>query len=194
MKPSHQLLKHLLMEESQRELALSRKAALLSEVLERLRALQAQECSAAQREGGNVSELKSSLRLLIDCELPDVNGEVLASCREVSAAVREGRDFYLAIEKFARNAARQLRMHHEIGGELLRLVEVFSEREKQLRLQLREILSGWVREDLEDKAFEEQLRKAKSDELIDDYYDIENLVPQEAALWGGGPLAEYLRR
>jgi hypothetical protein len=33
MKPSHQLLKHLLMEESQRELTLSKKGAILSEIL-----------------------------------------------------------------------------------------------------------------------------------------------------------------
>lgn len=50
MKPSHQLLKHLLMEESQRELSLSKKGAVLSEILERLKQLKAEECS--QRSEG----------------------------------------------------------------------------------------------------------------------------------------------
>lgn len=63
-------------------------------------------------------------------------------------------------------------MHHEIGNELLHLVDVFSKREKELRVQLRSILASWVKEDLEDKIFEEQLNKNKSDELIDDFYDI----------------------
>jgi hypothetical protein len=85
-------------------------------------------------------------------------------------------------------------MHHEIGSELLRLVEVFSKREKELRVQLREMLSRWVREDFEDKIFLEQLHKNKTDELIDDYYDIENIVPEHSALWNGGPLAHYLRK
>jgi hypothetical protein len=34
-----------------------------------------------------------------------------------------------------------------------------------------------VKEDLEDKIFVEQLHKNKTDELIDDYYDIENIIP-----------------
>jgi len=42
MKPSHQLLKHLLMEESQRELALSKKGTILTEILERLKQLKAE--------------------------------------------------------------------------------------------------------------------------------------------------------
>lgn len=89
---------------------------------------------------------------------------------------------------------KQLKMHHEIGKELLHLVEVFSKREKELRVQLRDILSRWVREDLQDKIFEEQLHKNKTDELIDDYYDIENIAPEHSALWGGASLADYLRK
>lgn len=85
MKPSHQLLKHLLMEESQRELSLSKKGAVLSEILERLKQLKAEECSqgseGAEREGGTVSELKSSIRFLIDCELPDLIMEVISLCK-----------------------------------------------------------------------------------------------------------------
>ena len=55
---------------------------------------------------------------------------------------------------------------------MLHLVEVFSRREKELRVQLRGILASWGKEDLEDKIFEEQLSKNKSDEHIDDFYDI----------------------
>lgn len=112
----------------------------------------------------------------------------------MSGAQKEGKDFYLAIEKFARNAMNQLKMHHEIGKELLHLVDVFSKREKELRVQLREILSRWVREDLQDKIFEEQLHKNKTDELIDDYYDIENIAPEHSALWGGASLSDYLKK
>lgn len=74
--------------------------------------------------------------------------EVISLCKEVSSAQKEGRDFYWPIEKFVRKAGKQLKMHHEIGNELLHLVEVFSKREKLLRVQLRSILASWVKEDL----------------------------------------------
>jgi hypothetical protein len=112
----------------------------------------------------------------------------------VSAAYGEERNFYLAVERFVRVAERQLKKHQEIGRELINLVSTFSVREKELRGRLREILLEWVREDFEDKIFHEQLGKKCSDELINDYYDIENLIPEEEELWGGGSLAEYLQR
>lgn len=50
MKPCHQLLKHLLMEESQRELNLSRKGTILSNILERLKKLKGEECTQKSEE------------------------------------------------------------------------------------------------------------------------------------------------
>jgi hypothetical protein len=57
-------------------LNLSKKATVLSEILEKLKLMKAEECTqkseGTEREGGTVSELKSSIRFLIDCELPDL--------------------------------------------------------------------------------------------------------------------------
>lgn len=189
LKPCHQLLKHLLMEESQRELALSRQGSLLAGLLERLRQLQAAECGGQSGEGESVRQLKSNLRMLIDCDLPDLIQEVLAACRQVSAAEKQG-DFYWAVQQFVTVAARQLHKHREIGKEVLRLAQTLAAREKTLRTALRGILREWVRVDLRDAAFEEQLAKEGSEELIDDYYALENLLPEFKPT--DSPLAEYL--
>ena len=38
----------------------------------------------------------------------------------------------------------------------------------------------WVNQDLEDQIFKEQLAKKPTDELINDYYDLENLIPDHS--------------
>jgi hypothetical protein len=189
LKPCHQLLKHLLMEESQRELALSRQGAVLAGLLERLRQLQAAECGGQTGEGDSVRQLKSNLRMLIDCDLPDLIQEVLAACRQVSAAEKDG-DFYWAVHQFVTVAARQLQKHREIGSEVLRLAQTLAAREKALRSALRGILREWVKVDLRDGAFEEQLAKEGCEELIDDYYALDNLLPDLKT--PDCPLTDYL--
>ena len=139
-------------------------------------------------------ELKSSIRFLIDCDLPDLNHEAFLSSKAVSEAQSEGVDLYWPINKFMKVAQQQLEKHNEISNELFKLVEYLSGREKTLRVTLRSILSDWVKEDLEDKIFAEQLGKKRSDELIDDYYDLETLIPEHEELWAGGSLEEYLNK
>lgn len=85
-------------------------------------------------------------------------------------------------------------MHQEIGKQLVELVHTFSQREKKLRTELRDILSDWVKEDLDDKIFVEQLHKERPDELIDDFYDIENLIADQSELWKGSSITEYLQK
>ena len=51
----------------------------------------------------------------------------------------------------------------------------------------------WVNEDMEDKIFGEQLAKNPAEELINDYYDIENLIAEYSDLWKGQSLENYLQ-
>ena len=68
LKPCHQLLKHLLMEESQREQSLSKKGSVLAAILEKLKKLAGRECAEeSAEEGHSVREIKSHMRYLIDC-------------------------------------------------------------------------------------------------------------------------------
>jgi hypothetical protein len=135
------------MEESQREQALASKGSTLVAILEKLKKIKASECregEECEQEGSNVRELKSSIRYLIGCELEDINETVKAACGAVSRAFQEDKHFYLAVEQFVRIADKQLEKHREVGRELLSLVGAFTQREKDIRLQLRSILVEWV--------------------------------------------------
>lgn len=46
---------------------------------------------------------------------------------------------------------------------------------------------------MEDKIFGEQLAKNPAEELINDYYDIENLIAEYSDLWKGQSLENYLQ-
>ena len=113
-------------------------------ILEKLKKLKSFEdgdgVSEQENWGSSVKEIKSSIRFLIDCELPDLIVDVLDSCKAVSAAFTEEKHFYLAVEKFVKIADKQLQKHREIGRELLALVSNFSKREKEMRVKLREIM------------------------------------------------------
>lgn len=194
LKPCHQLLKHLLMEESQREQTLADKGSALTIILERLKTMKTGDLNQSENWGTSVTEIKSNIRFLIDCELPDLNEEVQASCKAVSAAFTESKNFYLAVDRFVGMADKQLEKHRSIGKEFLVLVENFTKREKELRSKLRQLLVEWVQEDLEDKIFQEQLCKVPAEELINEYYDIENLIPEHSDLWKDQSLALYLQK
>jgi hypothetical protein len=48
--------------------------------------------------------MKSKIRYLIDCELSDINEEVMAACRAVCNAVDENKGFYLSVDNFVKVA------------------------------------------------------------------------------------------